>query len=137
MIHRHVAIATMLLVPLVAAGCASPGGTSTLTGKNAPGAAIELTNVNVVDGTLRDIMVRNHGTKDIPAGAWSFHFNGTTSGRPNTHDAAVQGPLLAKGANATLSFANDKQPDWQDGTDLTLTATAPDGATGSVTVRTV
>lgn len=137
MIHRRFALTTAVLLPLLAAGCASPGGTSTLTGKNAAGAALELTKVNVVDGTLRDITVINHGATDIPAGAWLFHFNGTTSGKPSTHDAIIQGPAITKGAGAKLSFATDRQPDWQDGTDLTVSTTAPGGAQGSVTVRTV
>lgn len=136
MTHQPLTVLATLLA-LVVAGCASPGGTGTLTGTNAPGASILLTRVNVVDGSLRDITATNNATAPIPAGTWAFHLAGTTSGRASTHDAAIQGTGVAQGASAKLSFAGDKQPDWQDGTDLTISVTAPGGATGKVTIRTV
>ncbi len=125
-----------LLVVLLVAGCAN-NGTGTLGGTNAPGAPVLLKDLHVVDGTLRDMRVVNNGTSAIPAGAWSIHFEGTTAGKANTHNATVQGPAIPIGGNATLSFGGDNQPDWQDGSDLTVTAAAPNGAAGMITVRTV
>jgi len=127
----------LLALSLLLAGCASPGGSGVLNGTNAPGARIVLTDVNVVDGSLRDIVAHNNGTSTIPAGAWAFHLTGTTNGRASSHDVTLQGPAVPPNQSVKLSFANDKQPDWQDGTGLTIQATSPSGVTGNVTVRTV
>lgn len=134
----HKVLTTLaILLTLAVSGCASPGGSGTLSGTNAPGSSILLTRVNVIDGSLRDITATNNATAPITAGTWTFHLTGTTSGKPNAHDATIQGPAIAPGGSAKLSFAGDKQPDWQDGTDLTISVTAPGGTTGKVTIRTV
>lgn len=138
MLLRPQAISLAALLMLAAfAGCLAKNDTANLTGTNAPGTKLELVSANVVDGSLRDITVKNRGEADVPAGAWQIHMTGTSSRKAATHDANVQGPAIPKGQTTKISLKGDQQPDWQDGTDLAIQAKAPNGYDGRVTITTV
>jgi hypothetical protein len=127
----------LLLVPMLAGCFGSNGGSGNLTGKSALATSLELVSANVVDGTLRDVTVHNKATQPIPAGAWTFHLTGTSGGKATSHDSTVNAAALAPGEARAISLADSSQPDWQDGTDLTILATGPGGAKGDLTIRTV
>jgi hypothetical protein len=135
---RPHAITLAAIVTLAAfAGCLAKNDSANLTGTNTAGTKLELVSANVVDGSLRDITVKNRGDADIPAGAWLIHMTGTSGRKAATHDANVQGLAIPKGQTIKVSLKGDQQPDWQDGTDLTIDAKAPNGYDGRVTIKTV
>lgn len=126
------------MVVALLSGCfGANGGSGNLTGKSSLASSLELVSANVVDGTLRDVTVHNNATQAIAAGTWTFHLTGTTGGHAGSHDATSQVARLAAGETRAVTLDASGQPDWQDGTDLTILATAPNGLGADLTIRTV
>lgn len=125
------------LLAAVLAGCVAPGGSGNITGVSSNATPLEVLSARVVDGSLRDVTVHNRAAAPIAAGTWKLALDGTTNGQPSHADLAAQGPALAANATGSISLAGTQQPDWQDGTNLTIRATAPGGSWGTLTIRTV
>jgi hypothetical protein len=134
---QDAAFLTAMVVGAMVGGClGSNGGSGQLTGNSWANTSLHVLSANVVDGTLRDVTVKNGAATPIPSGAWTFHLNGTSGGKPASHQSNVQATALGAGETRSLHVAHSSQPDWQDGTNLVILVTAPSGVTGDLTIRT-
>ena len=133
---QRIPIVVLAASALLVAGCTN-GGSGQLTGKSQATGGIELASATVTDGILRSIEVHAKPAAAVPASDPALVLHGTTGGQRSYYNATVHVPALAANATENVTVDQGTQPDWQDGTDLTIELISRDGTNATLTITTV